>query len=764
MISGFFNTRIPFKKLPALHARMKRFIIYSAVLFGCLPVFSQEKTATGFTGQYRVDYYPDRKMNIYQEGKALMLEVVGQGKIELLPVNKNTFSLKNIPHNNIEFIPDSLGNTKQFIWLRPPTKANWIRIPEESSPDNTGQSLQNPDPYSGRYSLKGGRYLNILVKKDSNNLTFQIPGETVLTLIPLGKNSFIFRKGAFSSTYEFIADKEGRITRIISTDEGPVECSKMAEISNNSISSKHSFVKRSGFTEADTLMGTLSPLRTCYDVQFYDLDVQIDPDVRSILGSTIIRFKAVNDFKIFQIDLSDKMNIEKIVFQNKNISFTRKFDAVFIQFPDELKQGSTGEIRVFYSGKLPVPDISSLAGGFISIQDRNGKAWIESVVQGSGASIWWPCKDHLSDKPDSMQVNVTIPQGLTVISNGRFLGKTELPGKLQRFQWFVGYPINNYNVVLYIGDYIHFADEYAERTDRFALNYYCLSYNEEKARKFVQKVKPLLRFYQKLFGPYPFPRDGFALVESPYGMEHQSAVSAGAYTNPSNDHALDTLELQRMLWHESAHEWWGNSVTCSDMADFWIHESFASYAEILCYENFYGREAAQKYINENIPENKEPIIGFYGVNDFHMGDMYSKGGRMIATLREAIYNDSLFFSLLKGIQSRFKYQSVSTEDIIHYFNEGTRTDYTYLFDQYLRFAAIPKLIISKEKAGKDLDLRYKWKADVPDFRLPVKLLRGDSEPLLIYPTTEWKTLHLTNTKPSALIVDNTHSYFDIQAE
>jgi aminopeptidase N len=363
-----------------------------------------------------------------------------------------------------------------------------------------------------------------------------------------------------------------------------------------------------------------------------------------------------------------------------------------------------------------------------------------------------------------MHITVTVPSGLTAISNGRFLGKSDLPDKKVQFRWAVGYPMNNYSAVLYIGDYVHFSDKFVSASENFPLNYYCLSYNLDLDKQFVQQVKPLLALYEKDFGPYPFPRDGYALVESPYGMEHQSAVSSGTFTNLYDGKPVDSIAHVVEFWHETAHEWWGNSVTCNDMADFWIHESFASYAEVLCYENFFGHSAAEEYLKKQDPGNKESIIGFYDVNDFHTGDMYSKGMRMIATLRESINNDSLFFTLLRGIQLRYKYQSINTAEIISYFNNGTGTDYTYLFDQYLRFGAIPKLIISEKKSGEDLILQFKWKANVAKFALPVKILQTDKKEIFIYPTTEWKSILLAKTSSKDIRIDNVYSYFEIEVQ
>ncbi len=736
---------------------MKSSLLFFLFLLNSFFMFAQDKAASDFTGHYQVAYYPVRKLNIYREVGNLMIEIVGQGKTGLTPVSGNIFSVNGLPQSTVEFIQDNQGKTIKFkLNLKVPA-AEWNKI----SQDKAGGKADSLRIYEGRYVMKGNAYQKIDIVAVSGHLTGQIPGETRLDYYPLSRDKFIFRKDDFSSTYEFIKDKKGRVSRMLSADSGPIVCVRTTDSAASLISPKHNFTLRSGFTEADTLRGKLSPLRSCYDVLFYDLDVKVEPDNKFISGNTIIRFKSVNDFKLIQVDLFANMKIEKIVYHNSTLSYTRKFDAVFIQFPDLIKQGALEEIQIYYSGNPQLPDIPSLSGGFIWAQDKNGKPWIETVVQGSGASLWWPCKDHLSDKPDSMHITVTVPSGLTVISNGQFLGKTSLQGNEEQFKWAVSYPMNNYSAVLYIGDYVHFADRYESKTQSFPLNYYCLSYHLDLDKQFVKQVKPLLSLYEKDFGPYPFPRDGYALVESPYGMEHQSAVSSGTFTNLYDDKPVDSIAHVIEFWHETAHEWWGNAVTCNDMADFWIHESFASYAEVLCYENFFGPAAADEYLKKQDPGNKEPIIGFYDVNDFHTGDMYSKGMRMIASLRQSINNDSLFFTLLKGIQSAYKYRSINTADIIAYFNKGTGTDFTYLFDQYLRFGPIPKLLISKKVSGKDLEFRYKWNANVSNFNMPVKIATGKKE-FFIYPTTEWKSSSLINTSPDDIKIDNVHSYFDIE--
>ena len=276
----------------------------------------------------------------------------------------------------------------------------------------------------------------------------------------------------------------------------------------------------------------------------------------------------------------------------------------------------------------------------------------------------------------------------------------------------------------------------------------------------------MLDYYEKIFGPYPFKKDGFTLMESFYGMEHQSAVSIGYLNSPFNSDNYDSAELTRMMWHESSHEWWGNSVTCSDYGDFWIHESFATYAEIMDYEHFAGQEAAAKYLRQQVAwtKNNYSIIGAYGVNNFDMGDVYSKGGLMLNTLRHAIDNDSTWFAMLRGIQEHFKYQSVKTRDIEEYICGITQTNYRPFFDQYLRHTTIPKLVLDLKEDGPSLTVRYRWETDVAGFDMRVQATTSKDVYGFLYPTNEWKTIHLANMKAGDFKVDTDDFYVGVQRQ
>lgn len=508
------------------------------------------------------------------------------------------------------------------------------------------------------------------------------------------------------------------------------------------------------FTRADTLRGMLTPLRTCYDVTYYHLDVKVNPATQFISGSNTIQFKATKDFKRMQIDLVENMEIDKIIQGNKQMKFERELGAVYINFPEMLKANSTHNIKVFYSGKPKVSARPPWDGGFTWTMDKSGNPWVAVTVQGDGAYLWWPNKEHQSDEPDSMLISITIPNDLMNISNGCLRNKTDLGNGWTKWDWFVSYPINNYNVTLNIAKYSHFDDIYInENGDTLRLDYYVLPYNTEKAKKQFQQVKSMLTCFEKLFGKYPFYRDGYKLVESPHnGMEHQSAIAYGNdYRNGYRSRASSEygLMFDFIIIHESSHEWWGNSMTSKDIADMWIHESFGAYAEALYVECMYGYDAYLKYQNGKKfgVRNNRPIIGVYNVNNAGSGDMYNKGSLVLHTLRNVIDNDSLWFDIIYGIQDKFKYQTVTANDIFNFINKETGKDYSYFFDQYFKHTSIPELRIIVTKQGDKVTARYRWRAEVKNFRMPVKVTTGKDKYEFIYPTTAWKTTVLEDIDP-----------------
>jgi aminopeptidase N len=503
-------------------------------------------------------------------------------------------------------------------------------------------------------------------------------------------------------------------------------------------------VKSPIFTQADTLRGKLSSLRSSYDINYYHLDVKVEIDKRFISGSNLFKFTATRDLKRLQFDLFDNLTIDKILYRGKALSFEREFNAVFIEFPDTITEGSREEFIVFYQGSPTIAQRAPWEGGFSFAEDKQGKPWVGVSCQGFGASSWWPTKDHQADEVDSMMISISVPEGLMNVSNGRLRSTEKLSDGYTRYNWAVTYPINNYNVTLNIADYVHFEDSYAGENGSLTLDYYVLRENLEKARKqFGANVKPMLKVFEHWFGPYPFYRDGFKLVDAPYlGMEHQSAIAYGnKYLNGYMGSDLSGtgygLKWDYIIIHEAGHEWFGNNITSKDIADMWIHEGFTMYSEALYVESLDGKKAAAKYIagvRDKI-SNDQPVIGPYDVNSKGSGDMYYKGANLVHTIRTLVNNDTQWREILRGLNKTFGLKTTDTKEITDYINVKSGKDLSKVFDQYLRYSSIPVLEISAAKGS----VRYRWNSEVPGFDMPVRVV-SENKTQWLYPGTEWKTL------------------------
>lgn len=516
----------------------------------------------------------------------------------------------------------------------------------------------------------------------------------------------------------------------------------------------------SNYTEADTLRGSLRPERNSFDVQKYHLKLKVEPEKKFISGSNVISFEVLANMPVMQLDLFENMQIDSIIHGEKNLIYERRHNAVFIDFEKELSKGTTDSIEFFYHGNPVVAKNAPWDGGFVWDEDKNGNPWIGVAVQGTGASLWYPNKDHQSDEPEEAQMDIAVPNGLMNVSNGRLISEEDLGNGFTKWSWKVVNPINNYNIMINIGDYAHFSEKYND----LDLDYYVLSYNLEKAKEHFTEVKDMMACFYEKMGPYPFEEDGFKLVETPYlGMEHQSAVAYGnkylkGYLGNDLSGTGIGLKWDFIIIHESGHEWYGNSITSRDIADMWIHEGFTSYTEAIYTECRWGKEEALEYIKgirQNI-SNKSKIIGDYGVNSEGSGDMYYKGSNLLNTIRSIYDDDELWWNTLRDYTKIFKHQTITTADTENFFNKATQVDLEPVFDQYLRHSALPVLQLRQA----DDQVLYRWKADVPDFKMPVDVII-DEEEIRFYPTSEWQSYE-TGEELDELSVNDLEFYIETE--
>lgn len=517
---------------------------------------------------------------------------------------------------------------------------------------------------------------------------------------------------------------------------------------------------KENYTKGDTLRGSLRTERN-FDVREYHLNVKVDLVKKYISGYNRIVFVPQQKLTSLQIDLFENMNVDSIVHHGKQLSYRREYNAVFIANKEGFRKNKKDSLTFYYSGNPIAAVRAPWDGGFDWKKDKNGKPWIATAVQGTGASAWWPNKDHQSDEPENgMTIKVAVPNGLTNVSNGRLTGKKDLGNGYTRWDWKVTNPINNYDVALNIGDYVHFGETYKG----LDMDFYVLSYNLDKAKEHFREVKPMMDCFQEKFGEYPFKEDSYKLVETPHlGMEHQSAVAYGnKYMKGYLGRDLSGTGIGKkwdfIIIHETGHEWFGNSITSSDIADMWIHEGFTTYSEAVYVECRWGYQDGQAYINglrKNV-RNDKPIIGDYGVNKEGSGDMYPKGALMINTIRHMIDDDDKWWKLIKNYSETFKHMIVDTEMVLNFFEQETKLDLEPVFDQYLRYKDIPVLELKREGNG----TAYRWIADADNFNMPVDV-SVNGEKIRLYPTAEWQKL---DTPPKGISVATDRFFVDVKVE
>ena len=512
--------------------------------------------------------------------------------------------------------------------------------------------------------------------------------------------------------------------------------------------------ENSKFTKQDSLRGSITPERAWWDLTYYHLDIKIDPDNKFISGKNTIQYKVLESNSVMQIDLQRPMKITNITQNGKELQVRDEENAHFITLIDHQKIGSINSLEIYYEGKPKEAVNAPWDGGFSWKKDGNGNHFVATSCQGLGASVWWPNKDHMYDEVDSMLISVNVPKNLMNVSNGR-LRKIEEYTDTKKFHWFVANPINNYGVNINIGDYVNFHEIYDGISGNLDMDYYVLRDNLEKAKEHFKDAPKMMRAFEHWFGPYPFYKDGYKLVEVPYlGMEHQSSVTYGnkylnGYLGSDWSGTGWGLKFDYIIIHESGHEWFANNITYKDIADMWIHEGFTCYSESLFLDYYYGKKAASEYViglRRNI-QNDRSIIGYYNVNNEGPLDMYFKGANILHTLRQLIEDDEKWRQILRGLNKTFYHQTVTTKQIEDYLSQETGINLTEFFNQYLRTIKIPTL----EFSIKNKELKYRWTNTIDNFDMPIQVTINNEEQWL-FPKSEWKTMSL-NGENSLLEID-----------
>lgn len=503
------------------------------------------------------------------------------------------------------------------------------------------------------------------------------------------------------------------------------------------------------FTRQDTLRGTNGPFRTAWDVLHYEITVKPDFETKTIQGNNRMTFFD-NGANLMQIDLQEPMILDSAINGTRQLPFRREGNVYWVMLRDsaamyKLTPGKNA-ITFYFHGKPVEAKRPPWDGGWIWKKDKQGRPWMSVACQGLGASVWYPCKDIQSDEPNNgATLNIIAPDSLMAVSNGRMKPKETTGNGYTLYSWSVKSPINNYNIVPYIGKYVHFGETFPGEKGKLDMDYWVLDYNLDKAKKQFADAPGMMKAFEHWFGPYPFYDDGYKLVDAPHlGMEHQSAIAYGnnfqnGYRGTDLSGTGWGLKWDFIIVHESGHEWFANNITSNDIADMWIHEGFTNYSETLFTDYYYGTQAGNEYLigTRKGIANDVPIIGIYGVNKEGSGDMYPKAGNMLHAIRQVIDNDKKFRQILRGLNKDFYHKTVTTQQVEGYIIKKSKKDFSKVFDQYLRTTKIP--VLEYKMSGPNITYRYT--NCVSGFNLPVKLYfhKETKKEKWIKPTTEWKT-------------------------
>jgi aminopeptidase N len=497
------------------------------------------------------------------------------------------------------------------------------------------------------------------------------------------------------------------------------------------------------------------PERLCYDVGYYYIEVEVEPVKEWLSGSTAIYFSIVSNTTALRFNLHKKLDIGEVRLDGLATDHFRNGNAVYVRTSETLTAGTVHTLEVKYSGRPPEAKKPPWIGGVVWEKDRENQPWLGVACQSEGASVWFPCKDLLTDEPDSVRLKITVPEGLEAVSNG-ILEERVQKDKKESFTWATKYPINTYNITFYAGRFRKFENEASTKYGKIPCSYYVLPWNYGLARVHFGQVSEVLNIFSDLFGPYPWPAEGYKLIEAPYeGMEHQTAI---AYGSGYSDFSL--LGGDYIIVHESAHEWWGNAVTAADFSDIWLQEGFATYSEVLFAERKLGYEKSLNYVAKWLGpyvKNKRPVVGPENVGwwDHNDNDVYHKGALILHTIRNIVGDSTLFMDILQTFYREYALgKKVTTSDFIEVVERKTGSEWDKFFEAYLNSREIPRLkwyfgIYRPEgqeavvNSNPVLYVCAKW-VNVPDgFVMPVTLTCEDgSESVRINVTTKAEVFFL----------------------
>ncbi|GAB2535352.1 M1 family aminopeptidase [Rufibacter soli] len=439
-----------------------------------------------------------------------------------------------------------------------------------------------------------------------------------------------------------------------------------------------------------------------YDLHWYKLDLQLENTSLNVAGNVVlVASSQINALSQFGFELHPNFTIEQVLVDGLLCSVRRSGSEVVADLPVAIGLKQKFKVQVFYAGKAPSGASAAIGNGYNTTKIPEGSfSW--SLSEPFAASEWFPVKQLLEDKADSLDVWVTTATSNKVGSNGLIQRVTPMGNQLHRYEWKSTYPIAYYLISVALGPY----EEYSypvplpgvPQPMLFQNYIYPQSLSSVKAG--IDNTASFLQVFSEHFGLYPFYKEKYGHSMAPIGggMEHQTMTTLSSFGF--------TLTA-----HELAHQWWGDEVTCADWSHIWLNEGFATYSEYLALEKL--RPLEKKGWLVGVRSSAASVEnGMVFVKDstsvsriFSSALTYRKGAMVLHMLRHAVGSDALFFKILQAYRKEYQYKVATTRDFQKIVERETGKPYKYFFDQWVYGEGLPVLNVAYAQRGDSLYIR-----------------------------------------------------------
>ena len=455
---------------------------------------------------------------------------------------------------------------------------------------------------------------------------------------------------------------------------------------------------------------------SAYNVTYYSCFWIIDPAVKQISGSVLVQFKPlVTGFDSLLLDMNLALQVDSVKYHNYKLgSWEHSSDILVVRFSNPLPPGTADSVRVFYHGVPPENGF----GAFVQ-STHNGEPVIWTLSQPYGASDWWPCKNGLTDKADSIDIFISTPSANKTASNG-ILVSAGLAGVNTIYHWKHRYPIAAYLVALAVTNFYTFTQYVPFGNDTLKLVNFVYPEDSAAATAELRVIVPMIQVFDSLFGVYPFQKEKYGNAEfgEGGGMEHQTMTFVNSFQ----------FEL---ISHELAHQWFGDKVTCGSWVDIWLNEGFATYLSGLIYEHL-DPSLWKRFRQVRIAQVTSVPGGSVYCTDttdisrlFNSRLSYAKGALILHQLRW-IMGDSVFFAALNNYLDDFSlaYGFARTENLVAHFESSYGHSLAWYFNEWFTGEGYPQYLINWSQTADSVNFTVRQTQSIPTasfFELPLQI-------------------------------------------